>query len=183
MKALTFLLVFISLNLQAQYYENVDSVPGTKEKKKAARALENQKQYEQMLQLVESRKFVLEADYLSDSKGLRIPVTSNLNFILVDSARGVLQVGSNAGMGSNGVGGVTAEGDVQRWRVTTNEKRKSISVDYTLLTHTGPYDVMLFVSPGGYTTGWISGIRGGKLMYDGKLIPRNRSRVFKGHSL
>ena len=60
--------------------------------------------------MVQYHKFVLEANTLRDKRGNSIQVSSNINFIASDSITGVVQVGSNTYIGSNGVGGVTVQG-------------------------------------------------------------------------
>ena len=134
-------------------------------------------------QMIENRQFVLEADYLSNAWGYRVIVPSTLNFIRVDSTKAVIQVGSNNGIGYNGVGGITTEGQISNWKVYKNDKRKNFTVSMTVMTPIGIYDVVMFVGADGNSTATISGLQPGKLIYDGQLVTPQETRVFKGTSV
>jgi hypothetical protein len=157
--------------------------------KKEIRALKKQKKdaelkilYDSISQVLDSRQFVLEADFLDNLKGRRINVLSSLNFVKVDTTYSVIQIGSNRGLGYNGVGGVTAEGNVTRWKMEKNDKKKSFQVSMTVMTNIGIYDVFMDISADGDASAIISGLRPGRLRYDGKIVPLDESTVFKGHT-
>jgi hypothetical protein len=136
--------------------------------------------FKQMAQVLENREFVLEADYLSNQYGDRITVTSTLNFIKVDSTSGVIQVGSNSGVGYNGVGGVTAEGNITKYELDKNEKKNTFFIQMTVMTSIGTYDVNLSVGANGYATATVSGLRRGRLNYSGSLVPLQATRTYEG---
>ena len=114
---------------------------------------------------------MLEADYFSNRMGDRMPVTSSLNFISVDSSNFVLQIGRNSGTGYNGVGGITAEGNASRYNVQTDDKRKSFYVSFSVTTAIGAYDINMSVSSDGYASATLTGLRSGQLIYTGGLVP------------
>lgn len=132
--------------------------------------------------LLESRRFVLEANYLSNHRGTRIPVTSSLNFIMVDSVFGVLQVGNTGGLGYNGVGGITAEGEIRKYELTPLKNNRGYTLAMLLSTSIGTYDIMVSVSADGYASATLSGNWGGHLTWDGVIVPLNASKVYKGMS-
>jgi hypothetical protein len=157
--------------------------------KKEIRALKKQKKdaelkilYDSTSQVLDNRQFVLEADFLDNLKGRRINVLSSLNFIQVDTTYSVIQIGSNNGIGYNGVGGITAEGKISNWKMEKNDKNKSIQVSMTVMTNIGIYDVFMDISADGDASAVISGLRPGRLRYDGKIVPLDESSVFKGHT-
>jgi hypothetical protein len=175
-------LLLVCFTLQAQYYEAIDSVPKHVKKSKQEKEAVVEKDYRIMETTLEGKRFVLEANYLSNSRGTRIPVNSGINFIMVDSVRGVIQAGNDAGLGSNGLGGTTVEGSIMRWELKKDTKRKNFTVSYTVMSAIGTYDVTLYVSPGGYASGRVSGNWSGSITFDGNIVHRSRSRVFKGRS-
>lgn len=179
----SFIFALIVLQGYGQYYETLDSVPKKVKKTKAEKEAEAFLAYQSMDSLVTSRRFVLEADYLSNNRGSRIPVTSTLNFLMADSLTGVIQVGSESGIGANGVGGTTARGNILRWKSITDSKKKSFTITYTVFSSIGTYDVVIFISPYGYATGRISGSFGGSLQFEGKVVPLRKSRVYQGSSI
>ena len=134
--------------------------------------------------MVSQRKFVLEADYLSNQYGRRIMVNSTLNFIIVDSTEGTLQTASMSGVGgSNMMGGVTADGNITQYEVTKAKKSQSYSVKMMIMTSLGIYDIFLSISPDGNASATIGGNWGGKLNYHGRLVPLGVSKVYKGRSI
>lgn len=133
--------------------------------------------------LLNAKSFVLEADYLSNKYGDRIVVTSNLNFIKLDKETGILQTGSNTGFGYNGVGGVTAEGRLGSWKVFKDPKRMNYTVQFSLLTNIGNYDVSMLVSADAGARATITGLGPGKLTWEGHLETVGNSRVFKGRNI
>jgi hypothetical protein len=130
--------------------------------------------------LLNSKSFVLEADFLQDSYGNRIPVVSNLNFIKVDGSNGILQTGTNSGLGYNGVGGVTAEGTTGSWEINKDIKKLYYSVQFSIITNIGQYDIFMNVMADDHARATISGLGPGKLTWEGHLETVNNSRIFKG---
>lgn len=153
-----------------------------KELKREQKAEEEALQAELVHLMVQYRRFVLEADQLKDKRGNTTHVVSTINFVAVDSINGVLQVGSNSYVGRNGVGGITVEGPISNYKSTYNEKSRTYSVSYVIMTRTGTYDVIMTVFPSGRADATIGSAWPGKLNYVGNLVPPAASRVYKGSS-
>lgn len=154
----------------------------TREEKKEIRKAQIEVNFYMMDSLLNSRQFVLEADYLQDKYSNRIPVNSNLNFIRVNGPTGVLQTGSSINMGYNGVGGVTAEGTVNSWEITRDPKRYVFTIRFGLLSNLGHYDILMRVSSGNNASADITGLGPGRLTWGGHLKELRGSRVFKGQN-
>jgi hypothetical protein len=167
-----------AISIQAQ-----DEKLTRKEKKRLERKAEAEQKYAKTANLIDSMKFVLEANYLDNQRGNRIIVPTALNFIKVDSSDVVLQVGRNTGMGTNGVGGATAEGTISRYKVTKNDRNKSFDIVMNVSTNIGSYDVLMNVSSDGNARATISGMYPGKLVYEGDIVSLDESRIYKGRSL
>jgi hypothetical protein len=133
-------------------------------------------------QMLESHKFVLEADYVGDGKGNRIPVNSTLNFVAIDSSKGVLQIGTPFGYGWNGVGGVTVEGDITKYELKEikGKRSNSYSLMIVLMGSSGIFDVHFNISETGLADAIVSSTTRGQLKYTGNFVPLELSRVFKG---
>jgi len=151
--------------------------------KKEIRAAEREKEYRSVLRLVNSRRFVLEADYIYNQYGDRIPVSPTINFIMLDSAQIVMQYGSGTGVGANGVGGATAAGRVTRWEMNANDRKQTIDIRISAHTPIGSYDIYLYTGGSGRATARVTGLRPGQLNYDGRLVPLQVSKVYKGQHL
>jgi hypothetical protein len=153
-----------------------------KELKKEQKAKEAEAKAAVVQLMVEQQRFVLEADRLRDKRGSTVNVPSTLNFIAVDSLDGVLQIGSNAYVGLNGVGGITLEGSVTGYEFKLNERNGSYNVKYFLRSPSGSYDVQMVVFGDGRADATVSSTWPGKLNYSGFLVPPGASRVWKGTS-
>jgi hypothetical protein len=96
---------------------NAQDVKLSRQQQKEVRNAQMEANFYRLDTLLNSRSFILKANYLRDSYGAKTLVVSTLNFIKVDSDEGIVQTGSNSELGFNGVGGVTAEGTIGRWEV------------------------------------------------------------------
>ena len=134
------LLIFLMLIIPAFAFAQEESSTLTKkeqralakEKRNAEQEEEAKRQQEITSLMLEYQRFVLEANYVSDKTGSRVPVNSTINFIIVDSTQATLQLGSPWGMGINGVGGVTVDGNVTRYELNKKENRKGVSYNVTI---------------------------------------------------
>ncbi|MGD0582803.1 MAG: DUF4251 domain-containing protein [Bacteroidales bacterium] len=152
----------------------------SRQEKKEAKKARMEANYIILDSLLNSRQFVLEADYLQNNNGETKPVESNLNFIRLTGSKGTLQTGSDFRMGNNGVGGVTTEGDIGYWHLTRNPKGHSYDLRFSLMTNMGHFDVFLTVNTDNNATATISGTTAGNLTWMGHLKTLNNSTVFKG---
>lgn len=132
--------------------------------------------------LLNGKRFVLEADFLQNEYGNRIPVSQDLNFVKVDESTGILQTGSNFGMAYNGVGGVTAEGSVGSWKINKDYKKLTYNLKFSLFSNLGNFDIFMIVTSDNHAMATISGLGPGKLTWEGHLVTINNSRVFKGQN-
>ena len=167
-------LLFISV------YSNSQDGKLSREEKKEAKRDKDFYNFQVIDSMLLNKRFILEADFLENKYGDRSPVMSNVNFILVDSLRAVLQTGSNSLYGSNGVGGATAEGTVSRLKITKNLKNLSFTIWFTITSQIGIYDVAMTINSDKQARATISGTTPGKLTYVGRVVEINNSGVFKG---
>jgi hypothetical protein len=155
-----------------------------KQKQREARDKEREKNIEMTSQMVKLHRFVLEADYLSNKYGVRIPVSRDINFIMVDSTDAVLQTGSAFTLGYNGVGGETVSGRITKFDYgMTGRNKDSYSIRMVVLSPVGVYDINLLINAEGYADASIRGNWSGQLNYHGRLVPLGLSRVYEGHTM
>lgn len=184
MKTIAFFLaaIFMVSGVFAQDNPEKNEDSSKKLTRKEKRKAELESNYQRTKELINSRQFVLEADWLSGKGGQRIPVTSNLNFISVDSANVVIQTSNSSRLGSNGLGGITAEGTLSNWEEYVHEKNKTFSITFEVTSRRGIYTLFLDVSASGEASATLSGIYAGRLVYQGRLLALEDSRVFIGTS-
>jgi hypothetical protein len=152
----------------------------TRQEQKEARKAQLYANFQAIDTLLQRKSIVLEADFLSNQYGGRIPVTSALNFIKIEPDDVVLQTGNNSGQGYNGVGGVTAEGSLNSWKIYKDVKHLSYNVRFSVTTNIGSYDVFMQIGANNNATATISGLTRGKLVYDGRIRAVYNSTVYKG---
>jgi hypothetical protein len=172
--------LFLVSRLSAQENTPQDQSTKSKKEKKAEKEALQAKQFDETFAMLNRKKFVLEADFLVTGKGERISVTSNLNFIMVDSNLAVIQVGKNVGVGGNGVGGTTAKGAITSWQLDRNEKKKSFNIQINVNTTIGFYSVSIFIPSSGSATAKLSP---DKFDLVGKIVSLDQSIVHEGWSL
>jgi hypothetical protein len=135
--------------------------------------------------LVNNRRFVLEAEYLSNQTGNRVVVNSLLNFIIVDSSKIVLQIATTSGSGGpNGMGGITTDGRITSFEVKKAGKKEGFySIRIMAMTPMGTYDIFLTIRPDSSADATLSGLTYGKLNYHGQIKDRKDAKIFKGRSI
>jgi hypothetical protein len=173
---LTIGLLLISLNSNSQDFKL------SKQDKKEAKRDKQYHNFQVLDTILQNRSFVLEADWLENQYGNKVPVLSQLNFIMVDSTNAVLQTGSNSYMGSNGVGGATAEGNITGLKFEKNMKTLSFSLRFSISSTIGMYDIFMTIGCDGNARATISALTRGKLIYDGRIETLYNSRVYKGRN-
>jgi hypothetical protein len=152
-----------------------------KEQRKAEKAAEMERMAEVTNFMVHQQQFVLEADYLSNKYGSRVPVSPIINFVLIDSLAGTVQFGSAETVGYNGVGGATVDGKITKYEYSViGKKEDAYSIKLIFMSSIGTYDITLMVNSQGYADASIRGNWSGQLNYHGKLVPLTLSRVYKG---
>lgn len=180
MKRLVIFIVFIiSTGFLFAQGNDENSTLSRKEKRKA----EAEKQFELTKQMLENKSFVLESYYLQDRYGNRIPVMPDINFVAIDSTEAIIQIGSNWRIGPNGVGGVTAKGQITKWELSENEKNQTFTLRMNVMTPIGFYDLMFSILGSGKSTALLTGLRSGRLTFDGDLVPWSDSSIYVGRSL
>ena len=185
MKTIIFILLCFGIMLHAGAQDDLSlSKKEIKRFQKEQRKLDQKAELERMggitKWMVTSQQFVLEANDLSDRYGNRVPVSSTINFIMVDSSTGVMQLGNAYSMGYNGVGGTTLEGRISEYKVRTiGKKKEAWSVSWTLSSTLGTYNISLTVSANGNADASIRSNWPGNINYHGNLVPISRARIYK----
>lgn len=178
---LNFKNLFLAIGLLAiSAYGNSQDGKLSREEKKEAKRDKDFYNFQVIDSMLINKRFILEADFLENKYGDRSPVMSNVNFILVDSLRAVLQTGSSSIYGSNGIGGATAEGTVSRLKITKNLKNLSFTLWFTVSSQIGIYDVAMTINADKHARATISGLTPGKLTWVGRVVEMNNSGVYKG---
>lgn len=175
MKQLIIILLFIPLAAFAQ-----DDL--TKQEKKELKKKEQLEKARATDKFLQQKQFVLEANTLYGKRGETYHVTSSLNFIIVDKDKSVIQIGSNTGMGYNGVGGITLEGSISNYEYSANPEKGRFTINMHVSGSTGSYDVVMNIRPDGKADARVTTLRGGQIRYSGYIASFENSRIYQGQT-
>lgn len=156
-----------------------------KEAKKAAQAAEDNAWFEQAVQALKDKDFVLEADRVEFKRGRFVYVTPSTNFVSMNGDRATIQLAFNtATSGPNGIGGITVDGNASNVEMKTDKKGNvtfsmmvqgiAVSANVTFRMVKGSNKCTATVSPN---------FSGNRISFTGSLYPSDQSNVFKGRSL
>ncbi len=180
-----FILLILALYLSttlAYAQEDYKSL-SKKEQKEITKAKKQRLEQETTKMLVlaiDSQKWILEADRLTDRYNNTIHVNSIINFIALDKDELIIQLGSDSGLGYNGVGGVSIKAFVNKYELRKDGKRNKYNLRLFISSSYGSWDISI---SGNYSGGMANATiqtNSSSIKYTGKLIPTNQSNVFKG---
>ncbi len=172
-------LVYI-VNLNAQDISKEEWKKMSRKERKEYRMKIAEQENAYTMQLLNSKQWVLEAHQLQDRYGQVYNILSSLNFVGVDQEFGAIQLGSNDGIGLNGVGGITLEGNVRKYELKEG-KNGGASLRIEILgSSAGHMSMSLHISSSGSASALVTDNFGNRLTYRGTIVSLAESSVFKG---
>ena len=156
-----------------------------KEAKKAAEAAEQMALFEQGVQALKEKDFVLEAERVEFKRGQFVYVTPSTNFVSMKGDRATIQLAFNtAATGPNGIGGITVDGSASNIEMKTDKKGNvtfsmmvqgvAVSANVTIRMVKGTNKCTATVSPN---------FNSNRISFTGYLYPADQSNVFKGRAI
>ncbi|RMG17584.1 MAG: DUF4251 domain-containing protein [Bacteroidetes bacterium] len=137
----------------------------------------------QLMKVINSGRYVLEAHTLHDRYGNSYPLNPSINFVMVDGKKSVIQLGNDYGVGLNGLGGVTFEGSITDLDILEGKPHQGPGLLIKSIgSPLGFADINLTVNTDGYARATIHGSFGRRFTLSGRLVPLEDSRVFKGQT-
>ena len=158
----------------------------TSDEEKALQEQIGKMQYKESVKAVNDTFFTLEADRLTFRTGYTVDVTSSTNFITVDKGRASVQTAFNVPVsGANGMGGVTVDGTVSNYKVTTEERSGDTLVSMSVMGVgiSATVRIRLEKDSNKASAEIMPDFNSDNLRMSGTLLPSDRSTVFKGRSL
>lgn len=134
------------------------------------------------MQAITDKSFVLEATSVQPLNGQVYYVNSNTNFVSLNNGQAMVQIASNSPYpGPNGLGGVTVQGTASNVQIkqesngnvylTMNVQGVFISATVNLVLYSGTNNASVTVDPN---------FSGRNLTMNGTLLPYSQSNVFQG---
>jgi hypothetical protein len=156
----------------------------SKKEKKELKRQQMEGQRQAILDLLESRTWVIEAHTVYDRYNQSYQLNPSINFVGVKENEGALQLGFNGLIGWNGVGGVTIDGQVTRYEVKDGQKDNTPSVVLRFQGRgVGFATINVTVNISGQATARVSGDFGERISFSGVIKSLEESIVYKGQSL
>ena len=140
--------------------------------------------YQQAVQALKNKQFVLEADQVIFRNGQSAFVSSTTNFLMMNGQRSTVQVAFNTPYpGPNGIGGVTVDGNSSDMKMNVDKKGNvncsfsvqgiGISAQVFITMSNGDNNASVTISPN---------FSNNNLTLNGNIIPLDQSNIFKGRS-
>ena len=140
--------------------------------------------YQQAVQALKNKQFVLEADQVIFRNGQSAFVSSTTNFVMMNGQRSTVQVAFNTPYpGPNGIGGVTVDGNSSDMKMNVDKKGNvncsfsvqgiGISAQVFITMSNGDNNASVTISPN---------FSNNNLTLNGNIIPLDQSNIFKGRS-
>ena len=139
----------------------------------------------QAIAAIRNKDFVLQVDNVTFRSGNTAFVNSSTNFISVKGNRAVVQISpSNFAAGPNGVGGVTVDGGISGYQITTDRKGR-VNLTYNVSGIGIRAQVEVYIVPGStYAQATIyPNFNSNTLWLSGTVVPYNNANVIEGSSL
>ena len=139
----------------------------------------------QAIAAIRNKDFVLQVDDVTFKSGNTAFVNSSTNFISVKGNRAVVQISpSNFAAGPNGVGGVTVDGSISGYQITTDRKGR-VNLTYNVSGIGISAQVEVYIVPGStYAQATIyPNFNSNTLWLSGTVVPYNNASVIEGSSL
>lgn len=141
--------------------------------------------FEQAVQALNAKDFVLEADRVEFKRGRFVYVTPSTNFVSMSGDKATIQLAFNGAFsGPNGIGGITVDGNASNVEMKTDKKGNvtfsmmvqgvAVSANVTFRMVKGSNKCTATVSPN---------FNSNRISFTGTLYPTDQSNVFKGRSI
>jgi hypothetical protein len=156
-----------------------------KQKKKAAKEQAEKLEYEKVKQLVKDTTFVFIANRLYGPGGKTFNLNQTLNFLAVNKHDATYQFSFHGIIGWNGVGGVTFNGDVNKYEYKFGKNINKASYIEMIFRPRGvgglPYINITFF--GSSATMDLTLDDGTRIRLDGQIKSIQEADIIKGHSI
>ena len=153
-------------------------------KLRAEEEVQDMAAYQQAVQALKNKQFVLEANQVVFRNGMSAFVTSNTNFVLMNGNRATVQTAFNTPYpGPNGIGGVTVDGNSSDMKMNI-DKKGNVNCSFSVQGIGISAQVFINMSSGNNTASVsISpNFSNNNLTLNGNIVPLDQSNIFKGRS-
>ena len=140
--------------------------------------------YQQAVQALKNKQFVLEADQVIFRNGQSAFVSTTTNFVMMNGQKSTVQVALNTPYpGPNGIGGVTVDGNASDMKITT-DKKGNVNCSFSVQGIGISAQIFISLTNGGNnaTVTVNPNFNNNTITLSGNIVPLDQSDVFKGRS-
>ena len=153
-------------------------------KLRAEEQVQDMAAYQQAVQALKNKQFVLEANQVIFRNGMSSFVTSNTNFVLMNGNRATVQTAFNTPYpGPNGIGGVTVDGNSSDMKMNI-DKKGNVNCSFSVQGIGISAQIFISLTNGGNnaTVTVNPNFNNNTITLSGNIVPLDQSDVFKGRS-
>jgi len=155
--------------------------------KKERKALRKQEQIEKnkaIVALLNSKKWVIEANTVFDRYNQSYQISPTINFVGVNDEQGAIQLGFDGLIGWNGVGGVTIDGKITKYEIKEGKEKSNPTINIRFQGRgMSSASINVTVNSSGQSTARVDGDFGERITFKGTIRSLEESIVYKGQSL
>lgn len=143
-------------------------------------------QWATAMEAINDTAFVLEADQVIFKYGQRAYVSSTTNFVSVYKRDATLQVAFNVpAAGPNGMGGITLDGMVTSYKVSTSKKGDMVNIDMNVsgVGISSHLFISMFRGANKAQVDVLPNFNSHRISLSGRILPADQSFVVKGRSI
>lgn len=143
-------------------------------------------QWATAMEAINDTAFVLEADQVIFKYGQRAYVSSTTNFVSVYKRDATLQVAFNVpAAGPNGMGGITLDGMVTSYKVSTSKKGDMVNIDMNVsgVGISSHLFISMFRGSNKAQVDVLPNFNSHRISLSGRILPADQSFVVKGRSI
>lgn len=184
MKQMVFFVVSFLLLAAGSAEAQESQTKQTRQEKKMLEEAQDSLRFEEALHALQQKDFTLEADQVIFKYGETAYVDSNTNFVSVSGQNATVQVAFNIpASGPNGLGGVTVDGQISSYEMTT-DKKGNVQLTMNVMGSGISARVVISMAKGANraTLDIFPNFSSNRLSLRGVLLPSEQSNVFKGRS-
>ena len=179
-KGLFVCVTLLAFMVNSTFAQDTDNT--TEKSKKEKREEARKASLEIVKAAAQDSMFVIEANTLRGRNTFSQFVSSNTNFVKFEGEEVVIQTANPFGVGYNGLGGITLNGDVLQYNLSKDEKGVRIiaQISSPFLGHS---TLNISISANGNSNAILRTNRGGYLQIDGDMALLKDSRHYEGTSI
>jgi len=142
--------------------------------KKEIKEQKSEKEYKALKELLNSKIYVFDADWLSTSRGRRINVAGGSNSLAIvkDSTKAAMQFfGEVTSIRFNNESGVAFNNAIQNYELKFNDKKRKATVSFNVKNDAEYYTIFMSINKNGYAFVDVYSNRKSNVTYDGVVSP------------